>query len=42
MNNQTTETLKKITAKKTLGLPLTPREIALLALYGNPTTEAAK
>lgn len=42
MSNQTTETLKRIMAKKTLGLPLTPREIAFLTLYGNGTTEAEK
>lgn len=35
--NQTDTILKKIKAKQTLGLPLTARETALLALYG--TTE---
>jgi hypothetical protein len=42
MNNQTTETLKRIMAKKTLGIPLTPHEIAFLTLYGKHETEAAK
>ncbi len=42
MSNQTTETLKRIMAKKTLGIPLTPREIAFLTLYGNSETEATK
>lgn len=34
MNNQTQEQLKRIAAKKTLGMPLTARESALLTLYG--------
>ena len=33
MNNQTTEQLKRIEAKRTLGLPLTARESALWTLY---------
>ena len=34
MNNQTTEQLKRIEAKQTLGLPLTQHEAALWTLYG--------
>lgn len=34
MNNQTTEQLKFIDAKRQLGLPLTKREVALWTLYG--------
>ncbi len=34
MNNQTTEQLKRIEAKRTLGLPLTRYEAALWTLYG--------
>lgn len=34
MNNQTIETLKKIAAKCTLGLPLTEHEKAMWTLYG--------
>lgn len=33
--NQTYEHIKRILAKKTLGLPLTEREMALLTLYGD-------
>lgn len=42
MNNQTTtqENVKKAMAKQTLGLPLTPREHALVVLYGqSPVSE---
>ena len=35
MNNQTIETLKKIAAKCTLGLPLTEHEKAMWTLYGD-------
>ena len=35
MNNQTTEQLKRIETKRTLGLPLTPSENAFYTLYGN-------
>lgn len=38
MNNQTTEQLKRINAKQTLGLPLTAHEKALQTLYGQPAT----
>lgn len=41
MNNQTTEQLKRIDAKRTLGLPLTPSENAFYTLYGNFETIAA-
>ena len=44
MNNQTTEQLKRIEAKQTLGLPLTAHEKALQTLYGQCeiiTTEVA-
>lgn len=41
MNNQTTEQLKRIEAKRTLGLPLTPHENAFYTLYGNFETLAA-
>ena len=40
MNNQTTEQLKRIAAKQTLGLPLTSREVALWTLYGTFETVA--
>lgn len=42
MNNQseTQENVKKAMAKQTLGLPLTPREHALIVLYGqSPVSE---
>lgn len=38
MNNQTIETLKKIAAKCTLGLPLTEHEKAMWTLYGDAYT----
>lgn len=41
MNNQTTEQLKRIEAKRSLGLPLTPPENAFYTLYGNFETVAA-
>lgn len=41
MNNQTTEQLKRIDAKRTLGLPLTPSENAFYTPYGNFETIAA-
>lgn len=34
MNNQTIETLRQISAKRALGLPLTPYEDAMWTLYG--------
>lgn len=40
MNNQTTEQLKRINAKQTLGLPLTAHEKALQTLYGATRTAA--
>jgi hypothetical protein len=42
MSNQTIDTLKKIDAKRTLGLPLTASETAMLTFYGkNAETDAA-
>lgn len=40
MNSQTTEQLKRIEAKQTLGLPLTAHEKALQTLYGQINTDA--
>ncbi len=41
MSNQTIDTLKKIDAKRTLGLPLTASETAMLTFYGkNAETDA--
>lgn len=42
MDSQTIDTLKKIDAKRTLGLPLTAPETAMLTLYGDTAaTDAA-
>lgn len=41
MNNQTTEQLKRIETKRSLGLPLTPSENAFYTLYGNFEAVAA-
>ena len=40
MNNQTTEQLKRIEAKQSLGLPLTRREVALWTLYGEASKKS--
>lgn len=40
MNNQTIETLKKIAAKRVLGLSLTEHEKAMWTLYGDPSDAA--
>lgn len=40
MNNQTIETLKRIQAKRTLELPLTDHEKAVIALYGEAEAPA--
>lgn len=42
MNNQTTEQLKRIKAKRSLGLPLTAPEKALQTLYGQPELTATE
>ncbi len=42
MDTQTVEAINKIDTKQKLGIPLTPKEVALFELYGIPLTPSAQ